>query len=272
MIRPRCGAALPALGAALLLLLGSACSTIPEAPPPSGEGLPIAVPDALHEWQTVRGLAQVRLAGPAGTGSTRQAVLVALPDRGRLESLTPLGTTAAVLVLAGEEIRLHSVLEREFRSGRASREAMERLTGVAVPPGPWLRLLAGLPPLPVREADPRTESRSGGGVRTIASVDGSFWQRLQLPEQAGGGPAGGVLGDASGPLLEFGWEEWRPVAGWSFPHSVRARATGSGAEVALRYEWVRLGEPLEAELFRLSPPAEAGLRSLRLEEGGSSGR
>jgi hypothetical protein len=216
-------------------------------------------------------LVRVNFAGPAGTGSTRQAVVVALPDRGRLETLTPLGTTAAVLVLAGEEVRVHSVLEREFRTGKASRETMERLTGVAVPPGPWLRLLAGLPPLPVREADPRTGVRSEDGVRVMESVDGPFWQRLQVPE-AGGGPARGVLGDASGSLLEFEWGDWRPVAGRSFPHSVRVRGVGNGAQVALSYEWVRLEEALEAELFQLSPPAEPGLRNLRLGEGPSSDR
>jgi hypothetical protein len=186
--------------------------------------------------------------------------------------LTPLGTTAAVLVLAGEEVRLHSVLEREFRAGRASRETIERLTGVALPPGPWLRLLAGLPPLPIREADPRTGVRSGDGVRVMESVDGPFWQRLQLPEAADGGPARGMLGDASGLLIEFEWEDWRPAAGWSFPHSVRVRGVGNGAQVALSYEWVRLEEVLEADLFQLSPPAEPGLRSLRLGEGASSDR
>jgi hypothetical protein len=255
------------MAAALLLGLAS-CATTPE--PPAAPRLISAsnLPDIDGEWKTLRGLARVRLEGPIGSGSAGQAVLVALPDAGRLEGLSPLGTTMAVLVVAGDEVRYHSAARREYAAGRATQRAMERLLGIPVPPGPLLRMLAGLPPLPIRMRDPRTRIAAEGDRQALESVDGGLWQRIQFPGAQTAEPARGELGDAGGTLLTFEWEAWRTVGDVVFPHTVRMAGVGRPSRIEVRYEWVRLGEALDPSLFLLPRPAGPDLRVLDLGEEG----
>lgn len=259
-VRARC------LLAAALLIGGASCATAPETTAPILLTPSSILPDAAREWKTMRGLARLSLQGPAGSGTGGQVVLVALPDRGRLESLTPLGTTAAVLVVAGDEVRYHSLLGREYASGRATREALERLTGIPVPPGPLLRLLAGLPPLPVRMRDPRTRISPEGEAPRAESVEGPLWQRIRFPTSAGDGAVRGELGDAAGPLLHFEWDAWRAVGPVMFPHTLRLAGGGGGGRLVLTYQWVRLGEALDPSLFLLPRPAEPDLKVLEFGE------
>jgi hypothetical protein len=193
-------------------------------------------------------------------------VLIALPDRGRLESLTPLGTTGAVVVVAGGEVRYHSAMNREFATGRATPGTLERLLGIPVPPGPLLRLLAGLPPLPVRLGEPRTRIEPEGEGQRVEAVEGALWQRIRFPAPSAAGAVRGELGDASGPLLQFEWDAWRTVGNVVFPHVLRMTG-GQGARLELTYEWVRLDEALDPTLFVLPQPAEPDLRVLELGEG-----
>ena len=253
--------------AATLLVSGSACATIPETSAPRPGVSASVLPEPEREWATLRGLARLSVAGPAGSGSASQAVLVALPDRGRIESLTPLGTTAAVVVVAGDEVRYHSVVNREYATGRATRETLERLIGIPVPPGPLLRLLAGLPPLPVRLQDPRTQVSLEGGVQRVESVEGLLWQRIHFPTPPAAGAVRGELGDAGGPVLHFAWEAWRAVGEVMFPHTLRLAGGGREARLDLTYEWVRLGEALDPSLFVLPRPTEPGLRVVEFGEG-----
>lgn len=250
--------------AALLLLLLAGCATAPPAPPLDLSRPETVIPDAAHEWQTLRGLARVEYAGPAGQGGLTQVVVAALPDRCRLESLTPLGTVGGLLVVRGPEIRLHAVLSREYASGRATRESLERLTGLRVPPEPLLRLLAGLPPLPVRWDDPRSRLAEEGTARRLETVAGPFWQRIWLP--TGSGPIRGELGEAGGLLARFGWEEQRPVNGWLFPHRIQVETAGGEARLSLAYETVRLGEAIDPALFELPRPTDPGLTILDLDQ------
>ncbi len=236
--------------AAALLAGFSACATIPETPAPRPRISASLLPEPEREWKTLRGLARVSFSGPGGSGAASEVVLIALPDRGRLESLTPLGTTAAVVVVAEGEVRYHSVVNRQFATGRATRGTLERLLGIPVPPEPLLRLLAGHPPLPVRLRDPRTRVDAEGEGQRLESVEGSLWQRIQFPPPSVAGAVRGELGDASGPLLQFEWEAWRTVGEVEFPHVLRMTG-GRGARLDLTYECVHLDEALDPAFFVL---------------------
>jgi len=146
---------------------------------------------------------------------------------------------------------------REYAAGPATTETVQRLTGIPAPPAVLLRLLAGLPPLPVRMQDPRTRLDDEEGGRLLASVDGPLWQRIHLP--AGAEPVRGELGDAGGLLLTFEWEALRAVEGALVPHTVRVAGAESGVRLTLRYEWVRLGEGPDPSLFDLPQPSDPGI-------------
>lgn len=266
----------PRVGAPLLLAVGllvAACAALPELSPVSpavlGDGGPALLARLAAEevsLVSLRGLATVAYDGPTGRGSASQAILVALPDRARLETLSPVGTPVLILVIRGEELRVHSLLRQEFGIGRATRETLGRLTRAPVPPRPLLRLLVGLPPLPVRPDDPRFHLIPEAETLRMESVDGPFWQRLWTGPD-GAAIAHGELGEASGVLLAFEFGERRLVGGAAFPFLVRIDEPGSGARLAIRYERVRLNEPVEAGVFELPRPQDDQLRIFELGGG-----
>ncbi len=265
------------LGAAVALA-AAACATLPPTPPPGPADVG-AVRDALLRdeaaLRTLRGLADVRYDGPGGGGSASQVVVVALPDRARLETLSPVGTAALILVLDGDQLRVHNLLRHEFGAGRATRQTLARLVRLPLPPGPLLRLLAGLPPLPLPSDDPRLVLTPDGASVRVESVDGPFWQRLWTA------PGGirverGEMGDASGPLLSFQFEDRRQLDGASVPFEIRAEVLASGGRFRLHYEQLRINTPIEPDLFELARPAGTDTRFVDLDralpEGPAPGR
>jgi outer membrane lipoprotein-sorting protein len=261
-------AALPLLVLAALLAVAGCAGVAPPPPAPAvGWGGPgeliarLAADEAAIT--TVRGLAAVRFAGPGGSGSASQVIVVALPDHARLETLTPLGTAALLLTVRGERLAVYAPLRDEYGTGRATRDALERLTSIPLPPGPLLRLLAGLPPLPLHPGDPRLQVEAElGGVR-IESVDGSYWQRLWT-DQGGGVIVRGELGESRGLLLRFYFGERRQVGALAFPFQMEVEGAAAGTRVALHYETVKLNEAIPAELFELPPPPNGHTRSIDL--------
>jgi hypothetical protein len=264
-VRPLAGAA--------CMFLAAACGVVPTAPPVSPSDLANS-PQVLlgrlagdeSRLTSVRGLATVLYQGAAGSGSALQAIVVAPPDRARLETLSPIGTTLLVLTIRGDDLRVHSLIRHEYGEGRATRETLGRLTKVPLPPEPLVRLLAGLPPLPLRLDDPRVRtSRGGADTVQVDSVDGAFWQQLWT------GPDGfvdhGALGDTTGPLLRFQFADRQALAETSFPFEIRLEETTASTTLVIRYQKVRLNLPVEADVFELPRPADGQTRILDLEGG-----
>ncbi|MGE5851300.1 MAG: hypothetical protein ACM362_14330 [Candidatus Methylomirabilota bacterium] len=259
------------------LLLAVACAVTPEGP--ERPLPPVAVhPEMLLERlateeaavTTLRGLATVRYEGTAGSGSASQVVVLALPDRARLEVLSPVGTAVLLLVIRGEDLVLQAPTRREYGVGRATRETMGRLIRIPLPAGLLLRLLAGLPPLPVRPGDPRAQVVPEERAIRVESVDGPFWQRLWTRPD-GTGLAGGELWEAGGLLLRFQFGEWKRFDGVAFPSLVALESPREGTQVTIRYETVRLNGPVETDLFELPRPADPGTRILDLSRRPAAG-
>jgi outer membrane lipoprotein-sorting protein len=260
-------AARPLLALAALLATAGCAVTRPPTAPPVGWGGPAELIARLAADEaavtTVRGLAAIKFTGPAGSGSASQVIVVALPDHARLETLTPLGTAALLLTLQGERLAVYAPLQDEYGVGRASRDALGRLTSIPLPPGPLLRLLAGLSPLPLRPGDPRLQVEAElSGVR-IESVDGPYWQRLWT-DQGGGEVVRGELGESSELLLRFHFGERRQLGVIAFPFEMEVEGAETGTRVALRYETVKLNEAVPPELFDLPPPQSGHTRRIDL--------
>jgi hypothetical protein len=256
------------------LFLAAACAATPEAPElPASPVRPEVLLERLEAGEaavtTLRALATARYEGPTGSGSASQAIVVALPDRARLEVLSPVGTAVLLLAIRGDALTLYAPTRREYGVGRATPDTLGRLVRLPVPPGPLLRLLAGLPPLPVRPGDPRVQAVRDERVIRVESVDGPFWQRLWT-DPDGAWLAGGELGEAGSLLLRFQFGDRRPVDGTPFPFLVVVEGTGANTRLTIRYETVRLNGPVEAGLFDLPRPADPGTRILDLGRGPAS--
>jgi hypothetical protein len=249
---------------------GLAACAVPHAArigaPPDPEAARTQLLEAESAVRTVRGLARLEFEGPQGSGSATQVLVVALPDRARVEALTPLGTTALVATIRAEELRVHSLLRREFGVGRATHRTLSRLVKVAVPPESLLRLLAGLPPLPLRAQDPRLTLAADGEAVRVESVDGEYWQRLWV-EGTIPAVARGELWRASELVLVFALADRRTVGGRAFPFDLQIEEPSSGSRLRLRYERVEINADVEAGLFELPPPADPGTRMIDLGGG-----
>lgn len=248
--------------ATILLLLTPACAVVRSpAPAPESSVLEhLVAPEAIR--RTLRGLAAVRAEGPQGRLSFGQVVVVELPDRARLEVQSAVGVTALVLTLDGERLRYQSLFPRQYAEGRASRQVLGRLAGVPVPPGPLLRLLLGLPPLPLHRDDPRlTMEPEGDGFR-IESVEGPLWQRLWTGGQ--GLLERGEVGESVQALFRFRMGDPRPVDGALFPFFLAIEEAGSERRLQLEYQSVRLNEPIPPDLFDLPRPTDPRTKILDL--------
>lgn len=259
--------------AAAGLPLAASCAVLPTPRPPAPDARLVQArllqDDA--DTRTVRGLARVAFAGPEGSGTASQVVVVALPDRARLETLTPLGTTALVATLRNGDLRVHSPLRHEYGAGRATRQTLARLITVPVPPELLLRLLAGLPPLPLRAGDPRLTAVEEAASVRVESVDGEHWQRLWT----GAGEMGvarGEVGRGSEVLFGFAFADRKPADGRSFPFGLRVEDSARQSHLQLRYERVELNVPVEPGLFELPPPADPATRIIDLGGGASPRR
>ncbi len=253
------------------VFLAAACAVTPEVPElPAASVRPEVLLERLEAGEaavtTLRALATVRYEGPTGSGSASQVIVVALPDRARLEVLSPVGTAVLLLAIRGDGLTLHVPARREYGVGRATPDTLGRLVRMPVPPGLLLRLLAGLPPLPVRPGDPRVQVVRDEGVVRVESVDGPFWQRLWTGPD-GAWLTGGELGEAGTLLLRFQFGDRRLLDGTPFPFLVAVEGVGARTRVTIRYETVRLNGPVEAELFDLPRPADPGTRILDLGRG-----
>jgi outer membrane lipoprotein-sorting protein len=159
-------AALGALWCAAVLGNGCAAVRRPVVPVP-----PTTLPSAaeleaalVKRHDTVHGLkalAHIRYRDPEGSNSSREAIVVARPDRLRVEVLSLFGS---VFVLAADRGLLTAYARREntVYCGHASPENLWRYVRLSLPVSDLVDLLLGTPPLrQTKEAevsfDPQTE-------------------------------------------------------------------------------------------------------------------
>lgn len=271
-LRPLIGAVPLSVPLAAGLLL-AACAVVPEAPRPA-RPRPWAGPEAFLDRlaaeegsvTTLRARASVRYEGPAGAGSVTQAIVLALPDRARLEALSPLGTAVLLVTFRGDDLTVYAPAEHAYGTGRATREVLGRLVRIALPPEMLLRLLAGLPPLPIRPGDPRVQLALEGAAIRVESVDGPFWQRV-WSDPDGAEPARGELGEAGDLLLRYEFADRRRLSGAALPFAIHLEEVMSRTRLNIRYETARLNDPVEAGLFELPRPTGEGIRTLDLSAG-----
>lgn len=270
---------------AVLLLALAACAAPPPAPEVQGTSIPL--PEGLlsrlaaaeRDVRAVRGLARVAIGAPGARRTITEAVLLAPPDRLRLETLTFGGTTALVLASDGLELFVHSPGAGRYLRGRATPQNLAAVAGFRLQLAHLVRILSGLPPLPVRPQDPRLLARAVDGEVVLESGDGPFTQRLRAAGPHG--PLrGGELWEAGRPSLQFGFEDWRAARGPGaasgagsgagdspllMPWRIALRQPEEGLEVQVAYQEVEVDGPGPADLFRLPPPTDGATRVIDLD-------
>jgi outer membrane biogenesis lipoprotein LolB len=92
--------------------------------------------------QSVEGYASLRLTNEGKTAKSRLSFVFHVPDQGRFEVIDPLGRTASLLFLAGDQAYLVLPRKRAYwKSGRD--EVMTKLLGFALSPEDLTHILTG---------------------------------------------------------------------------------------------------------------------------------
>ncbi|HTY19496.1 MAG TPA: hypothetical protein VMH82_17360 [Myxococcota bacterium] len=248
--------ALPLRLGCLVTLWALACASAPrELPLPASDPRAAALLGGLARdadaRRALRGVAQLALDGPAGSGRARQVLVLERPARLRVEVLGVLDQTLLVLTTDGERYRLLRVPERALDSGPVYPDLLRDVAGLAVTPQQAVELLLGVPLPPAGARIDAASQLPAGGVRVeVAGGDAPGRQLFEfdadgrLRRWAQLGPDGAVLREAR-------FDDYRPLAGSPFAHEIALVDRVSGAQVRLSFAAVELNPALPAGVFDL---------------------
>jgi hypothetical protein len=138
---------------------------------PSARDLDAALRTRRDTLRSLRALARLRYQAPDDTSTSREAIVVARPDRLRVEVLSVFGSVF-VLTADNGELRAYARQERTVYRGSASPQNLWRYAHLGLPLTDLVALVLGTPP-PTRAAhqevgfDPET-----GWIRLRQQLDG----------------------------------------------------------------------------------------------------
>jgi outer membrane lipoprotein-sorting protein len=219
---------------------------------------------SLH---TFRALAQMHYVGPKDSLAVKQIVVVARPNRLRIEMMSAFGVVLQV-ASDGEVISAYHRGERTFYHGRATAENLSRFTRLALDLRDIADLLVGLPPERTRVGHPSlTFERPLGWWKVSTALEGGgtlaiwFEPDSLLPVRA-------LEADAQGTALYIAsYEAYSQVAGRQIASDVRFEAPAEGTKIDLRYSNITVNAELPASLFSFEAPAGSKVVDLDAGEG-----
>lgn len=186
-----------------------------------------------------------------GTEVHRQVVVaVEQPDLIRLENIAWGGLTSWILVSDGRRLVTHVLLQNIFGEGSATPENMAAITGLHVAPAHLVRLLLGLPPLPVQIEKTALYGPDDDHAYLLRGQESPFTERLWLSDDDLS-LLRGELYNRKSLRLRF-W--YSPVK-----HGLRSLFLEEPLKrvvVEVSYRSYNLNPDLPRELFRISQPAQ----------------
>jgi outer membrane biogenesis lipoprotein LolB len=243
----------------------AACTTPTLRPLPADDPRPAAL---LERWsasvadrRALRGIARLAVDATRPDGEplrlrSKQRVVLARPDRLRVEVQGFLGTTLAVLTVDQQRYALLQTEDRHFESGEAYPGLLRDVVGLDLATRDAVDLILGDPgggrPLRVGSA-----FALGDDVTRVelAGADGQGGRRsLDLDSQAR--LRRWAVRDARGSLRwRATFDDYAPVAGSPVAHRVLLELPSASAVLALSA--VELNPALDPDIFRLDPIVSA---------------
>jgi len=163
-----------------VVLAGCATVKVPltEVPVPEAEGEALLAMwlERGESFQTLQGLAKVKVKTPQGSVSGTQVVIAARPDRLRVEALSPFGTPLLSIASDGRQLTVMLPGENLYYAGAATTENLTHFTGVPLSPAMLVDILFWQPPLVAfREL---SAFRTGAGGWRVLLRAGALRQEL----------------------------------------------------------------------------------------------
>lgn len=238
----------------LVVVLASGCAKR-SVPFPAGRATPAAgrLTAALvrqaAEAETVQALAAVTFRTPGGVERHEAAIVIARPDRLRIDLMDPLADVWAQAGSDGREVWLFLPREGRRFTGRRARRAMRRAVGAAWDPALLAALLGGVPPLgdaPLAEVDQGGEPLFVAADRRTACRADRTARRLQRCT---------VRAENEELVVTYG--AYRGRGARAFPESIVVALPARGAMLAVDYRDVVRNEPIDPMVFAM-PTGEEG--------------
>jgi len=235
---------------ALAYLLLSACAFFAGEPafrPIEGEDVAMrarverSIAEAAAR-QTLRAVGKLHVAGPGGSGSVQQVILVERPAQLRLESLNVLGQAATMLVTDGERYAFFDGATLD--DGAVSAEVLRERLGLAFAPG---EAVAALLASPQPVAWPPRAILARGTERAVLFAD----QSLRFGDD---GELAAIESLDAGGAVRWTAEyaTWRDVPGGRYPFEVVLSFPETRLRAELDLAQVELNPTLDAALFRVA--------------------
>jgi hypothetical protein len=246
------GALALALGLTVGLAL-SGCRSAPVAWTPLAADDPrpalrVAALQALaQERHALRATGRVETEGPAGSGFSKQLLLVERPARLRVEVIGLLEQRVLVLATDGERYELYRAETPGLESGEVHPAVLDEVAGLPLTPDAAASLLLAAPLAPVEP--PAAARTDAAGALSLA------WPDQTLDFDAEGRLVALAFHPGARDVLRARWSEWRASAGagGAFPHRLELELFEPEARWELDYRQVELNPTLAPELFRLRP-------------------
>jgi hypothetical protein len=219
-----------------------------------------ALSERQEQFRSLRALARVSYSGPDGRGGFQEAILVARPDRLRLETITYLG---AILIVTVNENEIAGYHPRDgvFLRGERSKENLARYTQMPLELDEITRLLLGLAPVELRGRPEQEDNTlvfpSKGGGKDLVS----FASHLPAPTQWRRVNAGGKL------EMSADFADYVETPAGFFPLKITFEAQTPKRRLEIRYQEPELNASLPSNLFSQQKPAH--VKELPIEALGS---
>lgn len=240
------------------LFISAACGPVPR-PADAYEDVGVLLADWRAKTAGVKSLratGRIDQFGKDQRVSGTVYVFARLPDALRVDLVSPLGNSLAVLAAQAGRFSMHDVREGRFLQGPAQPCNIARLIQIPLPVEDVARLLIGGTPL--IEGAPILGWDRDKGAYTVTLEDGDARQTLLI------GPDRRVL-----PLLrsrltrrgqvafDIALDRWSPVGSRSVPREIRFKMPSKDIDLLLRYDsdGVELDMNLPQDAFQLVAPS-----------------
>ncbi|MBE0596539.1 MAG: DUF4292 domain-containing protein [Desulfuromonadales bacterium] len=237
----------------LLFFLITACAKppIPVSPTPTAELLLQQLAQQGGAFDSLRGMARVRVASPERSFTANQLLLAQKPDRLRSETLSPFGNPVLTVAADGDRLSVLVPGEGRFLTGAASYRNLQRFTRLPLQLADLVQMvLYQVPMIPWQES--RVDAGADGNWRlTLAAAQGEVRQELTFDRRLRLTGADYLQADAL--VLRLGYGPFDRQSG--FPQAMSIETPAQQSEATLTFSEIELNASIPEERFRLSPPA-----------------
>jgi hypothetical protein len=220
----------------IIALLAAACGPAPRPADAYGKA-----PDLLADMISLRGKARsLRISGRIDHFGTQRVqgkvyLFAEPPDRLRVDLVSPLGSTLAVLTASGGRFAMSDEREGRYYEGAAEPCNIARLIRIPLPAEDVIRVLAGGTPI----IDGASEvTWNGKGYYDVVIRGGAGReQRLEIGSDRGSLPLlRSRITENGATALDLRCDRWGSIGGVSVPYEIRIQMPAQEVDLLVRYD------------------------------------